>query len=101
MKKENVTIMANAHPTMSHPQVSVTYYQEKSMGANKKATMRTHYNQTLKQADRAGVIRLDEEGKITYVGSSVPGTSVITINIPASFYEEDVYSLDLLKEGKD
>ena len=87
--------MANARPAMTTPQVSVTYFKTKTIGGKTGATMKTHYNQTLKQADRAGVIRLNDEGKIAHVGPDV------TINLPASLYKEDVYELGLLKDMAD
>ena len=87
--------MARSYPAMTMETVSVTYHIEKTLGGKSGATMRTNYNQTLKQADRNGMIRLDDSGKIAFVK---PG---VTINIPASLYPEDIYTLDLLKDKAD
>ena len=88
--------MARSYSAMTMETASVSYFVEKEIGGKSGAIMKTHYSQTLKQADRAGVIRLNEEGKITAILRDN-----VTITLPKSLYPEDVYSLDMLPERVD
>lgn len=85
--------MARSYPAMSMSQVSVTYFRAKPLGGDGSGgEVRTHYNQTLQQADRAGVITLNGDGKITAVLN--PDCH---INLPEGIFAEDVFDIAFLK----
>ena len=82
--------MANANPAQSMGQVSVRFTRQKAIGKpDSGCFMTTHYNMTLHQADREGVIRLDKDGKITEI--LLDGAN---IDIPESLRAEDIFRLE-------
>ena len=80
--------MARSFPAQSMGQVSVLCYKATPVRGGK-GTVRTHYNYTLDQAMRAGVLTLNDEGKITSV---IDGDA--KIELPDSLRAEDVFALD-------
>jgi hypothetical protein len=69
-------------------QVSVVYSLITELTGGVKGTCKSHYCDTLKQADRRGVIRLNDAGKIVEVINKD-----ITVNLPKGVGYEDVYEL--------
>lgn len=80
--------MARSYPAQTMGQVSVLLYKVTPLKGGK-GTARTHYNYTLDQAMREGVITLNDEGKITAVLDENA-----KIDLPASLKPEDVFALD-------
>lgn len=86
--------MANANPAQTMEQVSVHWSEfRKFKGKASTGGMKTHHNMTLKQADRKGIIRLDEEGKIVEI---IEKSTVI--NLPSTLRPEDVYAISFYKQ---
>lgn len=78
--------MARSYPAQTMGQVSVLQYKVKDMPRG--GTMKTHYNYTLQQAMRAGVLTLDNEGKILEILE--PN---VNVQIPEGWGEEDVFAI--------
>lgn len=83
--------MANANVASRMQQVSVLLY--KITALPKGCECRTHYSWTLKQADRNGAIRLDDEGMVTDILEKN-----LKFDLPAGMQLEDIMATDLLKE---
>lgn len=82
---------------LSMSQVSVTYWKFTPFnpGSDGSGGTKTHYNQTLPQALRSGVIQMNDAGKITAILDPS-----VTVNIPGTLRPEDVYSLELINAAK-
>jgi len=83
--------MANANPANSMEVVSVKCYKVTQMP--KGGEMRTHYNWTLRQADRFGALSLDEDGKVTAIHEEN-----LKFDLPKGMIVEDVLSAGFMKE---
>ena len=79
--------MARSYPAQSMGQVSVLLHKVVNLKGGK-GTMKTHYNFTLDQAMRNGVIRLNDDGKITEVLDENA-----KIDIPKGMLPEDVFAI--------
>ena len=82
--------MANANPAQHMETVGVKPYKVHEMDNG--CTSRTHYSWTLKQADRQGAIRLDEDGLVVEIMEKN-----LEFDLPKNVELEDVLHPDLLK----
>lgn len=85
--------MANANVARTMQSVSVSLYKVTKLGGEGNAHARTHYSWTLKQADRAGAITLDEDGKVTSILEEN-----LKFDLPKGLELEDILHPDLLAE---
>ena len=74
-------------------QVTVRFCKKTPLKGNIKGNITTHYNMTLKQADREGVIVLNDDGKIVKVLQE--GAD---IQLPESLRPEDIFALTPAKK---
>ena len=83
--------MANANVARTMQSVSVSLYKVTKLPRNGES--RTHYSWTLKQADRAGAITLDEDGKVTSILEEN-----LKFDLPKGIQLEDIMHPDFLKQ---
>lgn len=82
--------MADANVASRMGQVAVQLYKVQKLPHG--CESRTHYSYTLKQADRAGAITLNEDGQITSILEEN-----LKFELPKGMLLEDLMSADMLE----
>ena len=88
--------MARSFPAQTMGQVAIRFTRTKPLKGKIEGGVTTHYNMTLQQADREGIIQLDADGKIAKIVEEG-----INIDLPKTLQPEDVFAVALLTGDDD